>query len=126
MELKGRVARLLQVTSGTSQQGNAWVKQEFIFGYYEHESDIYERTIVCTVMNDNIDKLKLKENDKISVRVSLGCREYNGRYFNDIRTGDITVLERHNGGNAPAESNPAQEQKAPEQTEVDWDNMGNS
>lgn len=97
MELTGRVVRVLPVASGTSQQGNQWQKQEFIFGFYENPSDIYERNIKLDLMNDRIEKYKLAENDQIKVRIALSCREYpqgSGKYFNDIRTGDITIIKK--------------------------------
>ena len=100
MELEGRVVRLLPLKEGVSQStGNPYRTQDFIFGYYENQSDIYERNIVLNVRNENIEKYNLKENDKIKVRIALSCREYpqgSGRYFNDIRTGDITVIQKVN------------------------------
>jgi hypothetical protein len=97
MELQGRVVRLLPLKEGVSQAGNPYRTQDFIFGYYENQSDIYERNILLNVRNENIEKYKLAENDKIKVRISLGCREYpqgSGKYFNDIRTGDITIVQK--------------------------------
>ena len=100
MELEGRVVRLLPLKEGVSQStGNPYRTQDFIFGYYENPSDIYERNIVLNVRNENIEKYNLKENDKIKVRIALSCREYpqgSGRYFNDIRTGDITIIQKAN------------------------------
>jgi hypothetical protein len=99
MELQGRVVRLLPLKEGVSQAGNPYRTQDFIFGYYENQSDIYERNILLNVRNENIEKYKLAENDKIKVRISLGCREYplgSGKYFNDIRTGDITIIQKAN------------------------------
>ena len=100
MELQGRVVRLLPLKEGVAQStGNPYRTQEFIFGYYENQSDIYERNILLNVRNENIEKYNLAENDKIKVRISLGCREYpqgSGKYFNDIRTGDITIIQKAN------------------------------
>ena len=99
MELQGRVVRLLPLKEGVSQAGNPYRTQDFIFGYYESADSIYEKNILLNVRNDNIEKYKLAENDKINVRISLGCREYpqgSGKYFNDIRTGDITIIQKAN------------------------------
>lgn len=97
MELKGRVVRVLPTASGVSQTGNQWRKQEFIFGYYENPSDIYERNVKLDLMNDRIEKYNLEAGDEIKVRIALSCREYpqgSGKYFNDIRTGDITIIKK--------------------------------
>jgi hypothetical protein len=124
MELSGRVVRVLPTASGVSQQGNQWQKQEFIFGYYENPSDIYERNIKLDLMNDRIGKYNLEANDEIKVRIALSCHEYpqgSGKYFNEIRTGDITILKKANGGaKEPAQAaNGAQADNKPQaQTEA--------
>ena len=100
MELQGRVVRLLPLKEGVAQStGNPYRTQDFIFGYYESADSIYEKNILLNVRNENIEKYNLAENDKIKVRISLGCREYpqgSGKYFNDIRTGDITIIQKAN------------------------------
>lgn len=98
---------------GVSQAGNPYRTQDFIFGFYEHQSDIYERNIILNIRNENIEKYKLAENDNIKVRVALSCREYpqgSGKYFNEIRTGDITIIQKVNKEpqNAPAGGDSAQ------------------
>ena len=98
MELQGRIVKLLPLQEGVSQSsGNPWKKQEFLFGFFESSDSIYEKRIKLDTMNDNINELGLQEGDEIKVRLSLGCREYpkdSGKYFNDIRTGEITILKR--------------------------------
>ena len=107
MVLKGRVAKLFPATTGVSQStGKTWAKQEFLFGYYESPSDLYERQIKLEIMNERIQQLQLAENDEITVRITLHCREYpqgSGKYFNDVRTGEVTVDKRHLAGNREAQ-----------------------
>lgn len=83
---------MLPLAAGVSAIGNNWRKQEFLFGFYEHESDIYETVIVLSLMNERIDEYQLKEGDRLDVEIRLTSREYNGRYFNDIRLKGITKL----------------------------------
>lgn len=126
MELQGRIAKLLPLQKGVSQSsGNPWKKQEFLFGFFESSDSIYEKRIKLDIMNDKINELGLQEGDEIKVRLSLGCREYpqgSGKYFNDIRTGEITILKRADakgtqqpaGGvsAAPATNTPQPQQNA--------------
>lgn len=116
MELQGRVVRLLPLKEGVAQStGNPYRTQEFIFGYYENQSDIYERNILLNVRNEKIEMYKLAENDKIKVRISLGCREYpqgSGKYFNDIRTGDITIIQKANVEGTQQAAQPANDSQA--------------
>ena len=74
-----------QIQSGTSQNtGNQWRKQEFVVEWYESPSDTQSQKIVLSVMNDNIDKLKVQIGDKMEVRFDLRYREYNGRYYMEV------------------------------------------
>ena len=120
MELQGRVVRLLPLKEGVSQStGNQYRTQDFIFGYYESADSIYEKNILLNIRNENIEKYDLKENDKIKVRISLVCREYpqgSGKYFNDIRTGDITIIQKANAGSAqPTNNGQANNNTQPQQ-----------
>ena len=79
------VCQVGNIQSGTSQQtGNQWRKQEFVVEWYESPSDTQSQKIVLSVMNDNIDKLKVQIGDKMEVRFDLRYREYNGRYYMDV------------------------------------------
>ena len=93
MEVQGRIEKVLPIQSGTSANG-AWRRQDFIVNYFEQPSDIYYRRIVLGVMNDRIDELKLKAGDEIKARYEIRVNEWNGRVFNDVRTGHIEVLKR--------------------------------
>lgn len=93
MEVQGRIEKVLPIQSGTSANG-AWRRQDFIVNYFEQPSDIYYRRIVLGVTNDRIDELKLKAGDEIKARYEIRVNEWNGRVFNDVRTGHIEVLKR--------------------------------
>lgn len=120
MELQGRIVRVLGESSGTNQQGNPWRKFEYLFGYYENQSDLYERHVVLSFMNDRVDQYKnFKENDKVKVRIALTAYERpqgSGKYYNDIRTGDMSLIApvqqpiqqpQTDGGTGAAPSAPA-------------------
>ena len=121
MELQGRIVRVLGETSGTNQQGNPWRKLEYLFGFYENPSDLYERTIVLSFMNDRIETNKgYNVGDVVKVRVAMTCREIpqgSGRYFNDIRNGDLMMVQKATpatGGQQPAPQ-PAPQQQPQQQ-----------
>ena len=69
-----------------------------MFGFYENPSDLYERTIVLSFMNDHVDANKgYNVGDVVKVRVAMKCREYpagSGRFFNDIFNGDLMMVKR--------------------------------
>ena len=120
MELQGRILRVLGETSGTNQQGNPWRKFEYIFGFYENPSDLYERSIVLSFINDRIETNKgYNVGDVVKVRVAMTFREIpqgSGRYFNDIRNGDLMMVQRATpatGGQQQTQQTAAQ-QPAPQ------------
>ena len=85
MEFKGRIMKVLPVTSGTSQNGNEWKKQEFVFEYFEQQTDRYSDKVCLSIMNGRIAEYDLHENDEVLIGFGHSIREYQGRYFNELR-----------------------------------------
>ena len=87
MELEGRIARKLNVQTGTSARG-AWSKQEFVLEYQEGNFP----TQVCMNVwgEDKVRELdKYQVGDKVKVAFNLSSREYNGRWYTDVRAWKI-------------------------------------
>ena len=83
MELEGRIARKLSVQTGTSARG-AWSKQEFVLEYQEGNFP----TQVCMNVwgEDKVRELdKYQVGDKVKISFNLSSREYNGRWYTDVR-----------------------------------------
>lgn len=83
MELEGRIVRKLDVQSGNSARGT-WSKQEFIFEYQEGN---FPSQICMNVWGDDKvkDLEKYQVGDKVKVSFNLSSREYNGRWYTDVR-----------------------------------------
>lgn len=83
MELEGRIVRKLNVQSGTSARG-AWAKQEFIFEYQEGN---YPSQVCMNVWGeDKVKDLdKYQVGDKVKVSFNLSSREFNGRWYTEVR-----------------------------------------
>ena len=87
LELEGRIVRKLNVQSGTSARG-AWSKQEFIFEY--QEGNFPSQVCFNVWGDDKVRELeKYQVGDKVKVSFNLSAREYNGRWYNDIRAWKI-------------------------------------
>ena len=83
LELEGRIVRKLNVQSGTSARG-AWSKQEFIFEY--QEGNFPSQVCFNVWGEDKVRELeKYQVGDKVKVSFNLSSREYNGRWYSDIR-----------------------------------------
>jgi hypothetical protein len=84
MEVKGRVQRLLETKTGISANGNAWSRQEFVFEFFERESDRFADRVVLSLMNDQIAEKNLKAGDELVVGFGHRVREYNGKVYNEL------------------------------------------
>ncbi len=113
LELEGRIARKLNVQTGTSARGT-WSKQEFIFEYQEGS---FPTQVCMNVWGDEkVKELeKYQVGDKVKVAFNLSSREYNGRWYTDVRAWRIEPA----GASAPASYSTAPAQApyaAPVQT----------
>ena len=83
MELEGRIARKLNVQTGTSARGT-WAKQEFIFEY--QEGNFPAQVCMNVWGDDKVKELdKYQVGDKVKISFNLSSREYNGRWYTDVR-----------------------------------------
>lgn len=80
MEFEGVVYKIMPVTRGTSARGE-WQRQDVIF---EVPSE-FSRKICVTFFNKESDVAKLHEGETYVVSVNVESREYNGRWYTDVR-----------------------------------------
>ena len=80
MEFEGVVYKILPATGGTSARGE-WKKQEVIF---EIPSE-FSRKVCVVFFNKESDVARLKEGATYTVSINIESREYNGRWYTDVR-----------------------------------------
>lgn len=93
MEIEGIVSQLLPPVKGTSARGE-WTKQEVIL---EQPGEFGRKVCVSFWGDKALDAAGLKEGEKVNVSVNIESREYNGRWYTEIR-----VWKMVRGGNVPA------------------------
>ena len=83
LEIEGRIARKLNVQSGTSARG-AWEKQEFVL---EIEEGSFPSQVCMNVWGaDKVRELeKYQVGDRVKIAFNLSSREYNGRWYTEVR-----------------------------------------
>lgn len=86
MKITGTVKQVFPVQSGTSKNGNAWQKQEFILGYGTGE---VPHSILLATMDTNVIG-KLAEGQNVEVSFDFSVREWTNpqgvkKYFNEPR-----------------------------------------
>ena len=108
LELEGRITQKLPVQQGTSARG-AWAKQEFIFEYQEGN---FPAQICMNVWGEDKvrDLDKYQVGDKVKISFNLSSREYNGRWYTDVRAWRI---EPAGAPQAPQHAQPSQPAPAP-------------
>jgi hypothetical protein len=84
MQFQGRIYKLFPIQSGTSQRGE-WSRQDFIFEYFETPNDRYADRVLLSIMNERIKDYDLHEGDEVIIGFGHNTREYQGRYYNDVR-----------------------------------------
>ncbi|MCI7514406.1 MAG: DUF3127 domain-containing protein [Bacteroidales bacterium] len=83
LEIEGKIVNKLGVQTGTSSRGS-WSKQEFILEYQEGN---FPTQVCMNVWGD--DKVKDLEKfnigDRVKASFNLSSREFNGRWYTDVR-----------------------------------------
>ncbi len=85
MEISGKVIEVLPVKSGQSANGT-WRKQEYVL---ETEGQ-YPRKVCFMAWGDKIDQFEIKHGEQISVAIDLESREYNGRWYTDVKAWKVS------------------------------------
>lgn len=111
LEVEGKIVRKLNVQSGVSQRGN-WSKQEFILEYQEGS---YPSQACFSVWGEDkvkdLDRFKIGDTAKVSFNIS--SREYNGRWYTDLRAWRIEAVSTQDQPAAATVQTPAQPVQSP-------------
>jgi hypothetical protein len=94
LELTGRVRNFLKEQTGSGRNGN-WVKQEVII----ETNDQYPKTVCCSAWGDKVDELRrLSPGDEVKLSINIESREYNERWYTDVRIWKIEPIGQSSGG----------------------------
>ena len=92
LEVTGKVYKVLAEQSGVSKTGTNWVKQEFVIETDEQ----YPKKICISAMGDKLVPVvkTLAPGAQITVHINLESREYNERWYSEIRAWRIYRWKR--------------------------------
>ncbi len=85
LEISGKVVKLLQEQSGEGKNGR-WVKQEFVI----ETDDQFPKKVCFSTWGDKVAEVKkLSDGEVVTVSFNVESREYNNRWYTDLRAWKI-------------------------------------
>ncbi|MBR1933554.1 MAG: DUF3127 domain-containing protein [Prevotella sp.] len=87
MDLTGKVIAIMEARGGVSARtGNSWMTQEYVI----EMPGQYPRKMMFNIFGeDRIKQFNIQPGEEITVQFDIDAREYNGRWYNDIRAYNI-------------------------------------
>ena len=84
MEFTGRIIAALEPRSGQSRTtGNPWMMQDFVIEEYTGQ---FPRRMAFNVFGeDKLKQFNIQVGQELTVSFDINAREYQGRWYNDIR-----------------------------------------
>lgn len=88
MEFTGRIIKALEPRGGVSNRtGQPWKMQDFVI---EEAMGQFPRRMVFNVFGeDNLNRFNIQEGQELTVSFDINAREYNGRWYNDVRVWNV-------------------------------------
>ena len=126
MEFTGRIIKALDQRTGVSNRtGNPWKMQDFVI---EETMGQFPKRMVFNVFGEeNLNRFNLQEGQEVTVSFDINAREYNGRWYNDIRAWNVIPAAAAQPAGAPAVAAqpavpfPPAEQPSAQPAQADFD-----
>jgi hypothetical protein len=100
MEITGKIVQTLPKQTGNAKNGTTWEKQEYII----EVPGQYPKKVCFNLWGDKIAKFGIQDGQDLTISVDVESREYNGRWYTDIRAWNVT---KQNAGSANGGTNSA-------------------
>lgn len=122
IKLEGVVRELLPLQQGEGRNG-PWKKQQFILEIVDGQ---YPKHVCIMVWGDKIDQFNIREGDDITAFVNIESREYNGRWYTDVKAWRVEKQSASAIAPPPAEHYPPEGFFPPEQPQQPIDQNGDA
>lgn len=105
LEISGSVIQILPIESGEGRTGQKWKKQYFVIEYMDGN---YPKKVSIMLWGDKTDALNsIQVGSNVKVSFNVESREFNGRWYTDIKAWRVESLGNSMGSSAPAETAPS-------------------
>lgn len=88
MEISGTIIKMLPLQSGSGKNGE-WKKQDFVI----ETGSQYPKKVCITMWGDKIDQFALSEGQQITASIEIESREFNGRWYTDVKVWRVQKQE---------------------------------
>jgi hypothetical protein len=96
MEITGKVIQLLAEQSGEGRNGK-WRKREYVI----ETADQFPKKICFNLWGDKIDQFPMKEGDSVKVSFDVESREFNGKWYTDVKAWKVENASKSSEPSAP-------------------------
>jgi len=108
MEIQGKVVKILPLQTGDNARGG-WKKQDFVL----ETPGQYPKQVCISLWGDKIDQTPLVEGEEITASINVESREFNDRWYTDVKAWKIqkgmvasnpsasAAAPQYSGGNTP-------------------------
>jgi hypothetical protein len=86
MQITAKLIQLLPLQTGNGKNGE-WKKQDIIV----ETGDKFPKKVCVSVWGDKIDEKKLKPGNMLKIDFDVESREYNSRWYTDVKAWKIEV-----------------------------------
>lgn len=98
MEIKGKIVQVLAPQTGEGKNG-PWRKQEFIL---ETDTAQYPKKVCIAAWGDKFGEGTVQEGNTVNVSFDIESREYNSRWYTDVKAWKIEALNGQSAASEPA------------------------
>ncbi|WP_028912991.1 DUF3127 domain-containing protein [Prevotella sp. MA2016] len=110
MELTGKIIAVMEPRGGVSARtGNSWKTQEYVL---EVPGQYPKRCVFNVFGEDRINQFNIQNGDELTIQFDIDAREYNGRWYNDVRAYNVIRGQQPVAG-APVAAAVASEATSP-------------
>lgn len=103
MEITGKIILCMPEQGGTSKAGKAWRKREYVL----ETQETYPKKVCFNIFGDRIDQYPINQGDDVTVSFDLESREFNGRWYTDVRAYKVERPGASQGYGTPVPPPPA-------------------
>jgi hypothetical protein len=102
LEVTGKITKILDLQTGTTQSGSEWKKQSFILETTEQYNNVYCFEIFGEEKVDNFLKFN-KVGNEVKVDFNVSTNEWKGKYFTSLSAWKVFKVDATTSNNVQTE-----------------------